>query len=68
MLSRIPGLGALGGAGFLLLLTCVANAAGPPPAVAHFQQNFDTVLTQHHIVGGAFGIFASVTEMVLASP
>ena len=26
-----------------------------PPAVAHFQQSFNTVLTQHHIVGGAFG-------------
>jgi len=53
MLSRIPGLGALGSAALLLLFTYAANAA--PPAVAHFQQSFDTVLTQHHIVGGAFG-------------
>ena len=55
MLSRIPGLGALGSAILLLLFTCAANAAGVPPALVHFQQSFDTVLTGHHIVGGAFG-------------
>jgi CubicO group peptidase (beta-lactamase class C family) len=55
MLSRIPGLGALGGAGFLLLFACAADAAGVPPPLAHFQPNFSAVLAQHHIVGGAFG-------------
>jgi CubicO group peptidase (beta-lactamase class C family) len=55
MLSRFPGLGALGSAVFLILFTCAGNAAGVPPAVAHFQQSFDTVLAQHKIVGGAFG-------------
>ena len=55
MLSKILGLCALGGAGLLLLLTSAADAAGVPPAVAHFQQTFDTVLSQHKIVGGAFG-------------
>ena len=47
-------MGAVGGAGLLILFTCGADAAGPPPAVAHFQTTFDQVLTQHHIVGGAF--------------
>jgi len=55
MLSRIPGLGALGGAGFLLLFACAADAAGVPPALTHFQPNFNAALAQHHIVGGAFG-------------
>ena len=55
MLSRILRLCALGGAGLVLSLTSAANAAGVPPALARFQQSFNTVLTQHHIVGGAFG-------------
>ena len=55
MLSRIPGLGALGGAGFLVLLACSADAASVPPALTHFQPTFNAVLTEHHIVGGAFG-------------
>lgn len=55
MLSRI--LGVLGGASLVLMLACTAGSAKPavPPAVAKFQQTFDTVLAQHHIVGGAFG-------------
>lgn len=57
MLSRIPAIGALGGAGLLLLLTCTVDAAQPavPAPLQHFHQSFDTVLAGHKIVGGAFG-------------
>lgn len=55
MLSGILRLAALGAAALVLSLTVAADAASTPPAVAHFQQTFDTVLADHHIVGGAFG-------------
>ncbi len=57
MLSRILAIGALSGAGLLLLFACAADAAQPaiPAPLQHFQQTFDTVLAGHKIVGGAFG-------------
>lgn len=56
MLWRILGRGVLG-AGFIILASGSADAAKPaiPPPLERFQQSFDAVLAQHHIVGGAFG-------------